>query len=107
MTWLGSGWVVYPLGAHRGGRAGATGGSGGSSGCSSSAWSLIAIFVPAIKEWTDRPRPPDPLVSTASHAFPSGHAAHAVLYTWLAVTFALGWCRGSPGGAWWSGRASR
>jgi undecaprenyl-diphosphatase len=50
---------------------------------------LIAIAVPEIKAWTDRPRPPDPLVSAEGSAFPSGHAAHATLYAWLAITFAL------------------
>ena len=50
---------------------------------------LIAVLVPEIKTWTDRPRPPDPLIHVGSSAFPSGHAAQATLYTWLAVTFAL------------------
>jgi membrane protein DedA with SNARE-associated domain/membrane-associated phospholipid phosphatase len=50
---------------------------------------LTVALVPEIKMWTDRPRPPDPLVSVSGSAFPSGHAAHATLYTWLAVTLAL------------------
>jgi membrane protein DedA with SNARE-associated domain len=50
---------------------------------------LSVALVPEIKAWTDRPRPPDPLVSASGSAFPSGHAAHATLYTWLAVTLAL------------------
>jgi membrane protein DedA with SNARE-associated domain/membrane-associated phospholipid phosphatase len=50
---------------------------------------LIVVLAPEIKVWTDRPRPPDPLVSVEGSSFPSGHAAHATLYTWLAVTLAL------------------
>jgi membrane protein DedA with SNARE-associated domain/membrane-associated phospholipid phosphatase len=50
---------------------------------------LIAVFVPEIKTWTDRPRPPDPLISVGGSAFPSGHAAKSTLYAWLAITFAL------------------
>jgi membrane-associated phospholipid phosphatase len=58
-------------------------------------WVLVAgmamtiLLVHGIKTWTDRPRPPDPLVSTHSWAFPSGHAAYSTLYVWLAVTVAL------------------
>lgn len=88
VTTLGSGWVVYPLGvlvaivlaARR-------------------YWmefwalviglALIAFFVPEIKTWTDRPRPPDQLISVHGSAFPSGHAAQSTLYTWLAITLAL------------------
>ena len=50
---------------------------------------LILGLVPAIKDWTARPRPPDPLVSVSSFSFPSGHAAQSTLYMWLAVTVAL------------------
>jgi len=88
VTELGSGWVTYPL-------------------ASVAAvvlavrrkwmefWALlagtvlIAVFVPAIKDWTARPRPPDPLVAASGYAFPSGHAAQATLYSWLAITMAL------------------
>lgn len=88
VTTLGSGWVVFPIAA-------------------AAAiflavrrrwlefWSVaigaavIAIFVPEIKAWTDRPRPPDPVISVDGSAYPSGHAAKATLYTWLAITFAL------------------
>ena len=88
VTWLGSGWIVYPLGAIAAGVL-AYRRLWGEFWVVVIGLALIAIFVPAIKGWTDRPRPPDPLVSAASHAFPSGHAAQATLYTWLAVTFAL------------------
>jgi membrane protein DedA with SNARE-associated domain/membrane-associated phospholipid phosphatase len=50
---------------------------------------LIAVFVPEIKAWTDRPRPSDSLISVGGSAYPSGHAAQATLYSWLAITFAL------------------
>ncbi|MGA8804651.1 MAG: phosphatase PAP2 family protein, partial [Solirubrobacterales bacterium] len=35
------------------------------------------------------PRPPDPLTHASGWAFPSGHAAHSTLYTWLAITLAV------------------
>jgi len=88
ITTLGSGWVVYPL-------------------TTVAAiflavrrrwmefWSvvigvaLIAFFVPEIKAWTDRPRPPDPLISVDGSAYPSAHAGQGTLYTWLAITLAL------------------
>jgi undecaprenyl-diphosphatase len=50
---------------------------------------LIAVSVPLIKTLSDRPRPPDHLVSVHSLSFPSGHATQATVYTWLAVTLAL------------------
>lgn len=52
-------------------------------------FTLIVVLGPEIKGLTDRPRPPDPLVSSGGSAFPSGHAAQATLYTWLAVTLAF------------------
>jgi undecaprenyl-diphosphatase len=88
VTELGSGWVTYPLATltaivlavRRNWRE---------------FWALvigtamIAVLVPDIKVWTDRPRPPDPITPTGGFAFPSGHATQGTLYTWLAVTFAL------------------
>jgi undecaprenyl-diphosphatase len=61
---------------------------------------IILIASPAIKEATDRPRPAGPaLVSARGDSYPSGHAAHAVIYTWLALTIAIrvrpGWTYGS------------
>src|SRR5206468_12682911 len=50
---------------------------------------LIVLLVHGIKAWTDRPRPPDPLVSASGSSFPSGHAAYSTLYAWLAITLAL------------------
>ena len=88
VTWLGSGWIVFPLGtiaaialAYRG--------RWGEFWVIAIGLALIAILVPEIKGWTDRPRPPDPLTSAGHWGFPSGHAAQATLYTWLAVTLAL------------------
>jgi membrane protein DedA with SNARE-associated domain/membrane-associated phospholipid phosphatase len=88
LTTLGSGWVTYPLATIAGIFLAVR-----------RRWMelwalavgtiLIAVSVPEIKAWTDRPRPPDPLVTAHGSAFPSGHATQATLYTWLAVTFAL------------------
>src|SRR4051794_2637134 len=50
---------------------------------------IIQLGIVGIKEAVDRPRPPDPLVSTTGSSFPSGHAAHSVFYLWLAVTIVL------------------
>jgi undecaprenyl-diphosphatase len=49
----------------------------------------IILLVHGIKAWTDRPRPPDPLVSARGSSFPSGHAAYSTLYAWLAITIAI------------------
>jgi hypothetical protein len=50
---------------------------------------LIFLLLHGIKDWTDRPRPPDGLVSTSGSSFPSGHAAYSTVSVWLAVTVAL------------------
>jgi undecaprenyl-diphosphatase len=50
---------------------------------------LTSIGIHEIKDAVDRPRPDDPLVSSAGSAFPSGHAAHSVLYVWLAFTIVM------------------
>jgi undecaprenyl-diphosphatase len=50
---------------------------------------LTVGLVPEIKALTDRPRPPEHLVTAKGSAFPSGHAAHSTLYTWLAITLAV------------------
>jgi membrane protein DedA with SNARE-associated domain/membrane-associated phospholipid phosphatase len=50
---------------------------------------LTQIGIWEIKDAVDRPRPPEPLVATSGSSFPSGHAAHSVLYVWLAVTIVL------------------
>jgi len=46
---------------------------------------LTSIGFHEIKAAVDRPRPDDALVGYSGSSFPSGHAAHSVLYVWLAV----------------------
>jgi membrane protein DedA with SNARE-associated domain len=50
---------------------------------------LTSIGFHEIKDAVDRPRPEGGLVDTAGSSFPSGHAAHSVLYLWIAVTIVL------------------
>jgi undecaprenyl-diphosphatase len=58
-------------------------------------WVLLAgmtitqVGIVELKDAVDRPRPPDPLVSSSGSSFPSGHAAHSAIYLWLAVTIVL------------------
>jgi membrane protein DedA with SNARE-associated domain len=88
LTHLGSGWVTWPLAALAAVALAA-----------SRRWMefwvlvvgmvMIILLVHGIKTWTDRPRPPDPLVSASGSAFPSAHAAYSTLYAWLAITLAL------------------
>ncbi len=62
------------------------------------AGTLAILFLPdAIKDWTDRPRPPGGLTEASGSSFPSGHAAQATFYTWAAITMAI---RVAPGLAW-------
>ena len=85
--WLGSGYVAFSLAALAGVGLAAI-----------RRWpelcvliaGMVAMFVMTdlIKEWVARPRPPDPLVDSEGDSFPSGHAAYATIYTWLAVTLA-------------------
>ena len=88
LTYLGSGWVTWPIAV-----------LAAIALAASRRWMefwvlvvgmlMIILLVHGIKAWTDRPRPPDPLVSAAGSAFPSAHAAYSTLYVWLAVTLAL------------------
>jgi undecaprenyl-diphosphatase len=50
---------------------------------------LIQVGTGEIKALTDRPRPEGALAGYSGSSFPSGHAAHAVIYVWLAVTIVL------------------
>jgi undecaprenyl-diphosphatase len=50
---------------------------------------IIQLGVFSIKDAVDRPRPPDPLVHAGGSSYPSGHAAHSMIYVWLAVTIVL------------------
>jgi membrane protein DedA with SNARE-associated domain len=62
--------------------------------------SMLLIYggVTELKDLTSRARPPDPLASSSGSAFPSGHAAHSVLYPWLALTMAIRLRPGMVGG---------
>jgi undecaprenyl-diphosphatase len=51
---------------------------------------IAQVGIHEIKDAVDRPRPPGPAeVSASGSSFPSGHAAHSVIYVWLAVTIVL------------------
>lgn len=50
---------------------------------------ITQIGIIELKDALDRPRPPEPLVASEGSAYPSGHAAHSVIYLWLAVTIVL------------------
>jgi membrane protein DedA with SNARE-associated domain/membrane-associated phospholipid phosphatase len=50
---------------------------------------LISVGFHEVKDAVDRPRPDEGLVDASGSSFPSGHAAHSVLYVWLAVTIVL------------------
>ena len=50
---------------------------------------LAHLAVPILKEALERPRPPGALVQArAAYSWPSGHAAYAIIYPWLALTVA-------------------
>ena len=88
------------------------GGAGRRRSCSAwrRRWTEVGVLVggdgdhpdrasPVIKEVVDRPRPAGGLVDAAGYAYPSGHAAHSVIYAWLALTIAVrlrpGWTCGT------------
>lgn len=50
---------------------------------------LVLIGPPLLKDLIDRPRPGGGLVDADGSAFPSGHAAHAVIYAWIALVISL------------------
>jgi membrane protein DedA with SNARE-associated domain/membrane-associated phospholipid phosphatase len=50
---------------------------------------LTVIGFHEIKVLVDRPRPEGGLVATTGSSFPSGHAAHSVIYVWLATTIVV------------------
>ena len=58
-------------------------------------WVLLAgmtitqVGIWEIKDSLDRPGPPEPLASSEGSSYPSAHAAHSVIYLWLAVTIVL------------------
>ena len=59
---------------------------------------IVYVGVVELKALTDRPRPPDPLTGSSGSGFPSGHAAHAMLYPWLALTLVIRLRPGIAGG---------
>ena len=59
---------------------------------------ILYVGVAELKGLTSRPRPPEPLTGTNGSGFPSGHAAHSVIYPWLAVTLAIRLRPGMVGG---------
>lgn len=50
---------------------------------------IVYLGVHELKLAVDRPRPAGGLVSTEGSSFPSGHAAYATFYVWLAVTIVI------------------
>ena len=56
----------------------------------------ILIAPPIIKDMVGRPRPDGGLVEVMGDAYPSGHAAHAVVYAWIALVIALRLKPGMP-----------
>ena len=50
---------------------------------------IVFAGVHEIKAAVDRPRPEDSLVDVSGSSFPSGHAAYATFYVWLAVMVVL------------------
>jgi membrane protein DedA with SNARE-associated domain/membrane-associated phospholipid phosphatase len=50
---------------------------------------ITQVGLEALEGSVDRPRPPEPLVDASGAGFPSSHAAHSVIYLWLAVTIVL------------------
>jgi undecaprenyl-diphosphatase len=88
VTALGSGWVVFPLAAISA-LALALTRRWLELSVLVSGMLLMVVFTDAIKDWTERPRPSDPLVEADGYAFPSAHAAYATFYTWLAAVVAF------------------
>jgi membrane protein DedA with SNARE-associated domain/membrane-associated phospholipid phosphatase len=50
---------------------------------------LVTIATDSLKAAVDRHRPSDPLVQTSLSSYPSGHAAHSIVYVWIALAIAL------------------
>jgi len=50
---------------------------------------IVSFGILELKDAVDRPRPAEPLHHYSGSSFPSGHAAHSVIYVWLAVTIVL------------------
>ena len=93
VTHLGSGAVVFPLAAVCAVMLGAR-------GRWTEFWVLVGgmtitiLAVHDLKGIVDRPRPAGGAVDVQGSSFPSGHAAYATLYSWIAITVALRLRRG-------------
>jgi undecaprenyl-diphosphatase len=59
---------------------------------------IVYVGVAELKALTDRPRPPHPLTGSEGSSFPSAHAAHSMLYPWLALTLVIRLRPGIAGG---------
>ena len=59
---------------------------------------IIYVGVADLKEVVGRPRPAGMLADVSGSGFPSGHAAHAVVYAWLALTLTVRLRPGMAGG---------
>ena len=60
---------------------------------------ILYVGVQELKEATARARPAHPLAGFSGYAFPSGHAAHSVIFPWLALTLMLRLRPGMAGGS--------
>jgi membrane protein DedA with SNARE-associated domain/membrane-associated phospholipid phosphatase len=63
------------------------------------ATAIIYLGVAELKNAIERPRPVGGLTQAGGSSFPSGHAAHAILYPWLALTFTVRLRPGMAGGS--------
>lgn len=88
VTWLGSAWVMLPL-ALAAGIALAVRREWVTLAVLAAALAITFLLVGEVKALVDRPRPQNPLISQGGSSYPSGHAAHAVIYPWLAIVLAL------------------
>lgn len=84
VTVLGSGWVVIPV-ALAAAALLARRGRWVEVAVLAAAVTLTSVATALLKALIDRPRPFDPLVDAAGSAYPSGHAAHSILYPALAI----------------------
>lgn len=50
---------------------------------------ITQVGLEALHGSVDRPPPPEPLATAPDSSFPSSHAAHSVIYLWLAATIVL------------------
>lgn len=88
VTALGAGTLVYPLAAVC--AAGLAARRRWSElGVLVAGMAIVYLGVHELKAAVDRPRPAGGLVSASGSSFPSGHAAYATFYVWLAVTIVM------------------